>query len=424
VLTLPSTIDVVVIGAGAAGISAARRLIAAGVSVVVLEARDRIGGRAHTVPREGHGLDLGCGWLHSADENVLADRARAEGFTVDETAPPWQSETASLGVSSVEQADFAEAFAAFDTRISEAAALGRDRPASDHFEPGNRWNARMDAISGAMNGARFAEVSSLDHDAYRDTGVNWRVAEGYGTLIQRLGDDLSVVLNCPVTRIDRSGPRLIIETARGRVETSQVILTVPTALIASETIRIDPPVPALLEAASGVPLGLASKLHLGVTRAGDFEPDSELMGRADTAETGFYHLRPFGRPMIEVYFGGPLAWGLEAQGEAAFLDFATTELVDQLGSSFRRRIQPLATSMWGSDPFSLGAYSHVLPGHAGDRERLSRPIEDRIFIAGEATAPAFFGTAHGAWLEGERAALETLAARGIDPRISGGFDET
>lgn len=422
-LRLPSTIDVVVIGAGAAGIAAARRLIAAGIAVVVLEARDRTGGRAQTVAREGHGLDLGCGWLHSADENVLTDRARTEGFTVDETPPPWRSETRSLGTSAAEQAAFGEAFAAFDARIAEAAALGRDGPASDHFEPGNRWNARMDAISGALNGARFSQVSTLDHDAYRDTGVNWRVTEGYGALIQALGDTLPVVLNCPVTRIDRSGPRLIIETARGRIETGQVILTVPTALIASETLRIDPPVPALLEAASGVPLGLASKLHLAVTGAGDFEPDSQLIGRTDTAETGFHHLRPFGRSMIEVYFGGPLAWGLEAQGEAAFLDFATAELVDQLGSSFRRRIQPLATSMWGSDPFALGAYSHVLPGHAGDRERLSQPIEDRIFIAGEATAPAFFGTAHGAWLEGERAALEVLRARGIDPRVSGGYGE-
>ncbi|MBB5747192.1 flavin monoamine oxidase family protein [Brevundimonas variabilis] len=412
-LRLPSTIDVVVIGAGAAGVAAARRLMAAGVSVVVLEARDRVGGRAHTVPREGHGLDLGCGWLHSADENVLTDRARAEGFTVHETPPPWQSGTPSLGETSADQAAFGEAFAAFDGRIAEAAAKGRDGPASDHFEPGNRWNARMDAISGAMNGARFAEVSTLDHDAYRDTGVNWRVTEGYGALIQLLGDGLPVVLNCPVTRIDRSGPRLVIDTARGRIETSQVILTVSTDLISSEAIRIDPPVPAHLEAASGVPLGLASKLHLAVSGAEDFEPDSQLMGRTDTAEIGFYHLRPFGRPMIEAYFGGPLARGLEAQGEAAFLDFATTELVDQLGSSFRRRIQPLATSMWGADPFARGAYSHALPGHAGDRGRLSQPIEDRIFIAGEATAPAFFGTAHGAWLEGERAAGMILWLKGL-----------
>ncbi len=422
-LSLPSTIDVAVVGAGAAGISAARRLTAAGVSVVMLEARDRIGGRAHTVEREGHGLDLGCGWLHSADENVLAERGRAEGFTIDETPPPWRQSAFNLGLTPDERTDFGAAFDAFDTRVCEAAARGQDGPASDHFEPGNRWNARMDAISGALNGARFGEVSTLDYDAYRDTGVNWRVTEGYGTLVEHLGRDLPIVLNCPVERIDRSGPRLIVETARGRVEAGRVILTVPTSLIASETIRIDPPVPAMLEAASGVPLGLASKLHLLVDGADDFPPDSQLWGRTDTAETAGYHLRPFGRPMIEAYFGGALAWGLEEQGEAAFLDFATTELVDLLGSSFRRRIQPLATSMWGGDPFARGAYSHVLPGHAGDRERLAQPIEDRIFIAGEATAPAFYGTAHGAWMEGERAALEALTAMGIDARQSGGYGE-
>lgn len=422
-ICLLHNIDVAVIGAGAAGISAARRLMAAGVSVGVLEARDRIGGRAHTLEREGHGLDLGCGWLHSADENVLAERGRAEGFTIDQTPPPWRESAFNLGLTPDDRTDFGAAFDAFDTRVCEAAARGRDGPASDHFEPGNRWNARMDAISGALNGARFAEVSTLDYDAYRDTGVNWRVTEGYGTMVAHLGRDLPIMLNCPVERIDRSGPRLIVETARGRVEAERVILTVPTSLIASETIRIDPPVSSLLEAASGVTLGLASKLHLLIAGADDFPPDSQLWGRTDTAETAGYHLRPLGRPMIEAYFGGTLAWGLEAQGAAAFLDFATTELVDLLGSSFRRRIQPLATSMWGADPFSRGAYSHALPGHAGDRERLAQPIQDRIFIAGEATAPAFYGTAHGAWMEGERAALEALTAMGIDPRLSGGYGE-
>ncbi len=74
---LPASIDVAVIGAGAAGISATQALAGRPLSVVVLEARDRIGGRAQTVEREGYGLDMGCGWLHSADENVLADCSAA-----------------------------------------------------------------------------------------------------------------------------------------------------------------------------------------------------------------------------------------------------------------------------------------------------------------------------------------------------------
>ncbi|ADK99733.1 flavin monoamine oxidase family protein [Brevundimonas subvibrioides] len=421
-IRLPSSIDVAVIGAGAAGLSAARRLTAAGVACVVLEARDRTGGRAHTIRREGHGLDLGCGWLHSADRNVLAEKGRAAGFTIDETPPPWRQQAFNLGLSAAEQQQFGEAYAAFDDRVARAAEGGQDRPASDLFIPGERWNARMDAISGALNGAKFAEVSTLDYDAYEDTGVNWRVAEGYGTLVEALGRDVPVVLNCPVDRVDRSGPVLKIDTARGRIEAKAVILTLPTSVIASEAVRFDPPLPDLIEAAAGAPLGLASKLHMAVEGADDFPPDSQLWGSTDTSQTGGYHLRPFGRPMIEGYFGGDLAWGLEAGGEAAFFDFAASELVDLLGSSFRRRLTPLATSMWGAEPFSMGAYSHVLPGQGdpdtGARARLARPVEDRIFVAGEATSKGFYGTAHGAWEEGERAAIEAIAAMGIDPRAS------
>jgi monoamine oxidase len=433
---LPFQVDVAVVGAGAAGIAAARRLMRPGLSVLVLEARDRIGGRAWTARVEGEGLDMGCGWLHSADDNVLADRVEAEGLTLDQTPPPWRTQAFDHEMTPAEQAEFGQAFAAFDQRVSEAAALfrdgrGEDRPASDFFDPDCRWNPRMDAISGALNGARFAEVSSLDYDAYGDTGVNWRVREGYGRLVARLGEAVSdaVVRDCAVRRIDRSGPLLRLETSRGELTARAVILTVPNSLMAAEAVRIEPPVPAWLEATAGVPLGLASKVHMTVRGAGDFQPDTQLWTRTDTAETGGYHLRPFGRPMIEAYFGAGLAWGLEAQGPAALVDFAVSELVAALGSNMRRRLEAVAVSNWGVDPWSRGAYSHALPGHAGDRAKLRTAVEDRIFLAGEATAPVYYGTAHGAWMEGERAAdaalkAQGLATLGLDPRRDDGDSES
>ena len=410
----PSYVDVAVIGAGAAGVAAGRALAGAPLDVVVLEARDRIGGRAHTIDMDGAGLDMGCGWLHSADENVLAGLAGDEGFTLDRTPPPWRSQALNHEMSREDQAAFSETFAAFEDRVAEAAGRGEEGPAAALFDPDGRWNGRIDAISGALNGARFAEVSIRDYDAYRDTGVNWRVVEGYGRLVEHLGSALPVVFDCPVSRIDRSGPALRLDTAKGKIEARAVILTVPTSLFAVEAIRIDPPVADLLEAASGVPLGLASKLHLTVTGSDEFPPDSQLWGRRDTADTAGYHLRPFGRPMIEAYFGADLAWGLEREGEAAFFAFAADELAALLGSGIRRRLALVATSMWGTDPWARGAYSHALPGHADDRGRLKTPIENRIFIAGEATSDTFHGTAHGAWMEGERAAGQALTALGLD----------
>ena len=107
----------------------------------------------------------------------------------------------------------------------------------------------MDAISGALNGARFAEVSSLDYDAYGDTGVNWRVREGYGRLIARLGQAAApvTVTDCAVRPHRPLLPRAALETSRAKLTARIVILTTPNSLIANETVRIDPPVPALLE---------------------------------------------------------------------------------------------------------------------------------------------------------------------------------
>ncbi|MFJ6025407.1 flavin monoamine oxidase family protein [Brevundimonas sp. NPDC092305] len=412
-MTAPSFVDVAVIGAGAAGLSALRRLSGQPLTVVGLEARGRIGGRAHTLLREDYAIDLGCGWLHSADENVLARLAEAEGFTIDRTPPPWESQAFNLEMTPAEQADFRSDFAAFEQRVAEAAAIGREGPASDLFDPDSRWNGRIDAISGALNGAKFREVSIRDYDAYRDTGVNWRLTDGYGRFVAAQGHGLPVVLNCPVSRIDRTGALLRLETAQGLIEARTVILTVPTDLIVAGAPRFDPPLPDLVEAAAGVPLGLASKVHMLVTGAEDFSKDGQLWGSNDTGDTGGYHLRPFGRPMIEGYFGADLARGLEAEGEAAFFAFATDELVDLLGSNMRRRLTFASASMWGADPWSRGAYSHALPGQADARARLRAPLENRIFVAGEATSDAFYGTAHGAWVEGARAADEALAALGL-----------
>ena len=415
---LPAHVDVVVVGAGAAGIAAARRLMRPGLSVLALEARDRLGGRAWTLPFQGQGLDMGCGWLHSADDNLLARRVEAEGLTLDKTPPPWESQAFNHEMTPAEQRAFGQAFADFEDRVRQAAERGEDRPAADLFDPDSRWNARMDAISGALNGARFAEVSTSDYDAYGDTGVNWRVREGYGRLIATLARPVEpiTILDCAVRVIDRSGPLLRLETSRGGLTARTAILTVPTSLLSSETVRITPPVPTWLEAASGVPLGLASKVHMTVRGAEDFPADGQLWTRSDTAQTGGYHLRPFGRPMIEAYFGADLAWGLEAEGPVAAFDFAVSELVAALGSDMRRRLEPAAVTRWGADPFSQGAYSHALPGRAGDRARLRQAVENRLFLAGEATAPVYYGTAHGAWMEGERAADAALSALGLDPR--------
>ena len=188
-------------------------------------------------------------------------------------------------------------------------------------------------------------------------------------------------------------------------------------MLAEQKIAFTPGLPAKAEAAAGLPLGLADKLFLSLSDAGEFEKDSRLFGRTDRSGTATYHLRPFGRPQIEVYFAATLAAELEAAGEAAFLDFAVAELVGLLGSDFARRIRPLHLHRWGIDPLSRGSYSYALPGKADCRAMLAAPVDDRLFFAGEACSTNDYSTAHGAYLTGVVAADQAIAARcGPRPR--------
>jgi monoamine oxidase len=406
-------VDVAVVGAGAAGLAAARALAAGPLSVLVLEARERIGGRAHTVETGGFALDLGCGWLHSADRNPFVATARELGFTVDETPPPWERQSGDQGFPREEQAAWGAAFDAFEARIEQAASEPEDRAAAELFEPGGRWNALIDSVGAYINGAEYDQVSVRDYANYEDTEVNWRVVEGYGALVAAFGREAEVALGCEVTCIDRSGAALALHTSRGTVGARAVIVAAPTTVLATERLRFDPPLPDKAEAADGLPLGLADKLVLALDEPDEFPEDGNLIGRTDRTGTGAYHLRPFGRPLIEGFFGGRLAWTLEAEGAGAFEAFALEELCGLLGTSFRNRARAISDTAWGADPFARGSYSYARPGRQACREVLAAPVENRIFFAGEACSVNRFSTAHGARDTGERAAREVLAALGM-----------
>ncbi|MBQ8103344.1 MAG: FAD-dependent oxidoreductase [Afipia sp.] len=408
-MPIPSDIDVAIIGAGAAGLAAARTLENSGLSVLVLEARDRIGGRSQTVILPGDIVfDVGCEWLHSADKNSFVAIARDLGFEINETRPRWREQSLNAGFPPQAREEFLAAMDAFDARVSTASDLPDDTPASKWLEPGNPWNAQIDAISTYINGTELDRVSTYDFDAYEDTGINWRVRRGYGALIAAYGAPCPVALNTKVTLIDHSGARIRIETSQGTISAGKVIVTAPTDLIANESIRFHPPLPGKVSAAAGLPLGLADKVMLALDDPESLPGDGHLYGALDRVGTGSYHLRPMGQPCISGFFGGTFARELENAGDGALAAQAIDELVMLLGSDFRRKLRPLAETRWAHDPFARGSYSHALPGHADDRAVLATPVDDRLFFAGEATSPNFFTTAHGAQETGVRAAGEVV----------------
>ena len=315
--------DVIILGAGVAGLAAAWRLAAAGALVRVVEARNRLGGRAFTA-RDPFGLpiELGCAWLHSADENELCGLALQYGLTIDKTVPPWRTQLNDIGFPAADQADFHAALERLFDRLHEAGEAPADQTADRLLDPDGRWNPLFNAISTYMNGVELGGLSVRDFRNYHDTGVNWRIVEGYGRLLAALSTGLDVTLECPATLIDHSGPQVRIETFRGDLRARAAIVTVPTNVLSTGGLRFHPALPGKTEAAAALPLGVADKLYLGLDGAEEFPKDSHLYGAIDSVRTGTYHLRPFARPLIEAFFAGQFARDLEAEGEAAFADAA------------------------------------------------------------------------------------------------------
>jgi monoamine oxidase len=414
---LPAQVDVAVVGAGAAGIGAMRRLAAAdGVAAVALEARGRVGGRVNTIAPAGYPLDRGAEWLHSADRNPLSPIAQRLGFSIHRRPPEWTSRLSRSGETAEAEADWLATREAQGEARRRAALEPEDRSLASTLVAGGRWNQLLDATSTWGNGAELDRVSVRDYVRYdqHSTNVNWRLGEGYGRLFEKLAEGLPIVLDTPVVRIDHRGRALRLDTNRGIVTASCIIVTVPTSIIAAEIIRFDPPLPDKLAAATGLPLGVDDKLFIALDDAWrtEFVQDGFLVGSTTRRETMTYQLRPLGRPAIYTFFGGRFAAELERAGQPAMFAHAADELANIVGSAIRRHIAPLAATAWLADPWSRGSYSYALPGHAGDRAILAAPVDDRLFFAGEATSPTDFSTAHGAYISGLAAADAALRALG------------
>jgi monoamine oxidase len=403
--------EVVIVGAGAAGLGAARRLTAAGVAVRVVEARSRIGGRAFTARDPSElSVELGCAWLHSADENDLTGLAFRHGLTIDKTVPPWRVQLDGIGFPAADQDEFRVELARLFDRIYAAGKAEADQPADRLLEPGSRWNPLLNAISTYMNGVELDRLSVRDFANYYDSGVNWRIAEGYSSLMAALAAGIDITLDCPAGLIDHSGPQVRVATPAGDLQARAVVVTVPASVLAAGGVQFRPTLPDKVDAAAVLPLGLADKVFLRLDGAEEFPGDSHLYGAVDRAGTGTYHLRPLGRPLIEGFFGGQCARDLEAAGDAAFASFAIDELAALLGGGIRKRLHPIAVTAWERDPYARGSYSHALPGHADARLALAAPVDGRLFFAGEACMVHDFSTAHGAYRSGITAAEAVIAA--------------
>ena len=400
---------IVIVGAGVAGVTAARELRRLGRRSVLLEARDRVGGRAWTDrSRLGVPLDIGCSWLHSADVNPWTAYARAHGFTVRERSPVWQRRIGGVEASPEYRQAWLAAFQRNEALIAAAARDHRDVAVSD-IVPDDAHRPMFDAVMGWLMGVHSSQVSTVDYDRYADSDRNWYVLGGLGALIAHAAEGLEVRCDVAVTSIDWSGSSVRVATNRGELRAAGVIVTVPTPLIADEQLRFTPHAPGLLEACHGVPLGVANKVFIEMAPGAlPHEGSVFTVGTDRTSRTASYETRPLEEEVLLAYFGDGLARELEE--ERSLEAFAMEELTDIYGAGFRAQVRRMTASAWAGDPWSRGAYSAARPGCAHLRARLSEPLGERVFFAGEACSLDYFGTVNGAWQSGVEAANRILAA--------------
>lgn len=413
--------DVVVVGAGVAGLTAGARLHAAGRSVMVLEAANRVGGRAFTDTETfGIAWDRGCHWLHSASVNPLRAAADELGFAYL-ARPGRRPPRTHLGTRWAEDSEAEAIWAAVtDTfeAVHAAGAAGQDVPASACFDSSGPWLRLIRHWLSMLSAADAERISSLDYAAYDDTAENYPVERGYGALIaaviHRMAPDLPVRTACPVQAIDWSGGDVAITTPQGTLRAGQVVIAVPTSVLAGDAIRFTPALPVeMQEACAALPLGVAEKVALLFDRDVFGVPETTYMQAVDLRDPGrrplTLTLNPFGQPLAISLFGGGNAADLVAAGPAAMAEFTLSALVDAFGSDIRARVRAVATTAWAADPLIGGGYSCALPGFGAVRARLGTVIGGRLRFAGEAVSAHAFSTAHGAYETGLMAAEAILA---------------
>ena len=416
--------DVLVIGAGIAGLRAAEVLVGKGRRVIVLEARDRLGGRIHTDRSWGVPVELGASWIHGVENNPIAALAAAKG--IETKAADYES--IMYGADGQRLPD--DALDEVESEVAELVEAGREG-SPDNDEP---LRAALDRAIGAADldpsellNVEMGITESIEHEYATDalnlsamnfddgddeSGGDALLPGGYDKVVEAVANGLDVRLGHVVASVDTAGDRAVVVTSQGRFEAGAVIVTVPLGVLKAGSIRFLPPLPdAKSTAIARLGMGALSKTCLRFDSA--FWPeDAELLDIVPAASrrgqwveslslTGLVDV-----PALMMFNAGKFARAVETMTDPEVIASASSALEP----AFPGLPAPtgLLRSAWSVDPFSLGSYSFIGVGSSlADRDALAAP-EGRRFFAGEACSSGHAGTVHGAYTSGEAAANALL----------------
>lgn len=421
-------VDALVLGAGAAGLAAARVLSDEGRRVSVIEARPRIGGRVLTVhdPRAPVPLELGAEFVHGEPPETL-EIARAAGLTLIEL--PGRHVLAKRGRLMPAEAFWKTMDRMYRDLVRRIARRGTDFPVSEYFDSARLSGAQRGMLEDFVGGfyAAYADrisAASLAAEAAGDDdeieGKQFRVAGGYDGVLQWLRDGLNhevcdVRLSTVAERVKWRPGSVTVECRGGATLSARcVVVTLPHAVLKAGALRLDPAVPAKERALAGLETGQVFKIVLRFREAfwEQNPPISFVHARGADLPT-WWTTAPVRAPVLSGWVGGRAAERLLAAEPASRLERSLDALSNVLAVPRREldeQLEAWDSHDWTADPFSRGAYSYIAVDGMGAPHELARPVESTLFFAGEATDGPRIGTVAGALGSGRRAAREALRA--------------
>jgi monoamine oxidase len=430
----PREVEVIVIGAGIAGLTAARDLSIDGYDVLVLEARDRIGGRIWTSQELGIPIDLGASWIHGFEDNPIARLARRHGIDILRTdissVTPARFRNMALydeegrrltDPEIVEMSDMMADYLEFISLKQKEGvemslfAVEEEFAAAQNYTPAQLRRLNFIArtyLEHEWAGPR-SQVSLLEYDkALHFAGHDRVFPGGYSQVTEKLAGDSKILLGHEVRQIDYTGYLVDVLTNHGSYHAYQVLVTVPLGVLQAGKIAFNPSLPRTKrEAIRKTRMGVFNKVFLKFDKV-FWDADFELigyMGDGDWPEIINFH-KITGNPVLLAFSAGATGAANESLPDAEIVK----SLMDCLRKMYGENIpEPsgFQVTRWNSDPFSLGSYSYTPVGSKQSyRRQIGMPVENKVFFAGEATSQFFPATVHGAFLSGVRAAYEIMMA--------------
>ena len=408
--------DVVVIGAGAAGIAAARRLAAARLRVAVLEAAPQVGGRCITdMATFGVPFDRGAHWIHIPEINPVAKLATQTGLDIYPAPPGQRVRIGRRYARESEMEEYLGGLVRANTAIADA-ARGRADVACAQALPKDlgEWRPTIEFFLGPFGCSKdLASISAMDFARSAERDVDAFCRQGFGTLLAKLAAGVPVQLSTPATRVSYGGRGgCDVETARGQIESRAVIVTISTNVLASGAIKFTPDLPKRqLDAAARLRLG--SYDHVALELPGNpfgLRADELVFEKTSGPRTAALFANASGSSLCIVDIAGSFGRDLAAKGEKEMVAFALDWLGGLYGSEFKNAAKRRFATRWNEESHVLGAFSAAAPGGQGSRKVLMESLNNRVWFAGEAVHETLWGTVGGAWESGERAADAVVRA--------------